>query len=273
MRIGSLLTALAGIAVAGGSAYYARELLDQPVAAAEAENTVMAIVASRDIALGQVIDPQLLTTIRWPRDAVVPGTVSSAKVLLPAAGGQPRRAKRPIAAGELILMSKVSDFGEKVTIVQSLSPDGRAMAINVTAGSAVGGFVTPGDRVDIVLTRNKDNDMQAVTILQNIRIIGVDQTADENKDKPGIARTVTVEVTAEQGQKLALAQTAGQLSLTLRSLEAADQEPLVSARLEDLIVDRAPVAVAPDAEPAPEPVRAPVIRIRRANVLADIATN
>ncbi|WP_233489049.1 Flp pilus assembly protein CpaB [Rhodovulum sp. 12E13] len=93
-----------------------------------------------------------------------------------------------------------------------------------------------------------------MTVLQNIRVIGVDQGADEQADKPGIARTVTVEVTPEQGQKLALAQQAGSLSLTLRSLEGNEDGPLQAVRLSDILLDESPVA-----DDGPRPI----VRVRR----------
>lgn len=259
MRLGSLIMAVFGLAVAGGSAYMARGIVEAQSAAVqrEAPAVVDVIVAGRDIAFGQPIESQMLTTISWPAEAVPNGTFSDYSQLLPAAGNEPRRAKRAIAQGELILTNKISDFGEKVTIVQTLKPNHRAMAIKVDAVTAVGGFVTPGDAVDIVLTQGRDENLRAVTILQNVRIIGVDQAANENSDEPKVARTVTVEVTPEQGQTLALAQQAGRLSLSLRNTTSADapaDKPLESIRLSDVMRDLSPV-------PEDEPKRA--IKVRR----------
>ena len=263
MRIGSLLVTVIGVGLAGGSAYLAKDLLEARSAQAAVdtdEALVSVIVAGRDINFGQSIDAQLLTTIAWPRDAVPAGIFADYRDLLPEPGVQPRRAKRAIAQGELILLSKISDFGEKVTITQTLGPNGRAMAIKVDAETAVGGFVTPGDFVDVVLTQGRDEGLRAVTILQNIRVIGVDQQSDEQIDTPEVARTVTVEVSPEQGQRLALAQKAGTLSLTLRTLEATDDTPLESIRLSDLMRDVSPV-------PEEAPVR--TVKVRRANVVTE----
>ena len=94
-----------------------------------------------------------------------------------------------------------------------------------------------------------------VTVSQ---VIGVDQDSDEQSDMPEVARTVTVEVSPEQGQRLALAQEAGTLSLTLRTLEASEDAPLDSIRLSDLLIERSPV-------PVTEPVK--TIKVRRANVM------
>ncbi len=140
-----------------------------------------------------------------------------------------------------MLKAKLSDFGEKVTLVQKLGPNKRAVAIRVDAVTAVGGFVTPGDRVDLVLTRGAEADLRTVTILQNIKVIGVDQDSAEERDSPTVARTVTVEVTPEESQKIALAQSAGKLSLTLRTLDAVVDEPMAMIRLRDILNEESPV--------------------------------
>ncbi|SMY06130.1 Flp pilus assembly protein CpaB [Flavimaricola marinus] len=261
MRIASLIIALSGVAVAGGSVYVAQDYLQQQSArnSAGADGAlVTVVVAGRDIALGQILESQLLRTIDWPRGSVPEGVFTDLNDLIAAPGGDPRRARRAIAEGELVLMSRVSDFGEKVTIVQSLAAGHRAMAIEVAAETAVGGFVTPGDFVDVVLTHGRNDSLRAVTILQNVRVIGVDQDSDERSDTPGIARTVTLEVDPTEGQRLALAQQAGTLSLSLRAEASELDAPIVAINLADLLQDVSPV---PEAE-----ARAPIV-VRRANVL------
>ena len=243
-----------GLGVAGGAVQIAQTQLRATSTEAAAAKFVHVIVASQDIPFGVVLDNQYITTIQWPIDAVPKGAFIDIDNVLPRQGGESRRAKRGLGQGELLLTSKVSNYGEKVTIVQTLSENNRAMAINVNAQSGVGGFVTPGDHVDIVMTRGGGADISAITVLQNIRVIGVDQMADEQLDQPGIARTVTVEVSAQQGQKLALAQRAGSLSLSLRSLDAEIDQPIAAVHLNDILLDKSPV---PDDTPRP------VIRVRR----------
>jgi pilus assembly protein CpaB len=256
MRLTSLLTALTGLAVAGGSVYLARDFLQNsaPVAEASEATTVPVVVAGADIAFGQPLEAHMLTTIDWPRNAVPTGAFQGFDNLLPADGQESRRAKRAFSKGDVVLSSKVSKFGEKVTITQTLDASRRAIAITVNAQTSVGGFVTPGDSVDIVLTRGSGEDLRAVTILQNVRVIGVDQTADENNDAPSIARTVTVDVSPEEAQRLSLAQSAGRLSLTLRSVEATNDEPLESIRLRDIMQEKSPV---------PQDAPRPTILVRR----------
>ncbi|MDK3072566.1 Flp pilus assembly protein CpaB [Sedimentitalea sp. JM2-8] len=269
MRFSALITALTGLAVAGGSVYVARDYIriDKGPAQATAESeTVGVIVASRDIVFGEAIEPNMLTTIDWPRASLPAGVYTGYKTLLGDGNQPPRRARRAISQGELILHAKVSDFGEKVTIVQTIGAKNRAMAIEVDAETAVGGFVTPGDRVDIVLTQGRSEGLSAITILQNIRVIGVDQEADEQTDQPSVARTVTVEVTPDEGQRLALAQRAGRLSLTLRSIEDTENRSLEMTRLNDLLRE-------PEPEVAEEAPRKSVIRVRRGTDLTETVIN
>lgn len=239
MAVRSLLVALLGVAVAGGSAFATREYFTVQTAKAAGDSKAdltRVVIAATDIAVGHPIQSQTISVIPWPRDALPPGAYEATAGLLPAAGQPPRRATRNFAKGEIILASKLSDYGGKVTLVQKLTPGSRAMAIKVDAATAVGGFVTPGDFVDIVLTQGGGAKLRAATILQGIRILGVDQSSDQSQDKPNVARTVTVEVTPEQGQVLALAKDAGTLSLTLRATGAEPGEAQIAAiRLSDVL--------------------------------------
>lgn len=273
MRASSILVILIGLGVAGGSVYAARDYIETQAVASAADQiaTVAVLVASRDIPLGQPIEPHLVTTQNWPVDAVPAGVYTDTTLLLADSGEEPRRARRAIAQGELFTLARVSDWGEKVTIAQTLGDNARAMAISVDAQSSVGGFVTPGDFVDVVMTQGGGDGLRAVTILQNIRVLGVDQDASEESDSPSVGRTVTVEVTPDQGQRLALAQQAGRLSLSLRDPTAATDTSLEAISLDDLLMAEPPAPVVEVAAEAPAPEPAPVrrrITIRRAGVVS-----
>jgi pilus assembly protein CpaB len=155
MRASSILVILIGLGVAGGSVYAARDYVETQATAATAAQvaTVTVLVASRDIPLGQPIEAQMVTTQTWPVDAVPMGVITDQAMLLPDAGQELRRARRAISQGELFTEARVGAFGEKITIAQTLAPNARAVAISVDAQSSVGGFVTPGDFVDIVMTQ------------------------------------------------------------------------------------------------------------------------
>lgn len=268
MRIRSLFITMLGIAVAAASVYASQGLLKVEPATASAERTtpalVSVVVAGQDIDYGEAIQAQKLTTIQWPAEAVPAGVFTDFSRLVAEDSVEPRRAKRAMVKGELVLASKISDYGEKVTIVQTLKRGNRAMAVSVSAATSVGGFVTPGDYVDIVMTSQDSKGLRAVTILQKIRVIGVDQQADELSEAAQIARTVTVEVTPREGQTLALAQRAGTLSLTLRNVFEGDEDaPLESIRLSDILKDEEifiPEVIEPDKQ---------VVKVRRGSTAVE----
>ncbi|MEQ9038193.1 MAG: Flp pilus assembly protein CpaB [Silicimonas sp.] len=262
MRFRSLFITMVGMVVAAVSIYTSRELLQvQPATASmdpSAPALVSVVVAGQDIPFGTTIEAHKLTTIQWPADAVPPGTYRDYSDLLPQPGTEPRRAKRAMAQGELVMANKISQYGEKVTIVQTLKPGHRAMAISVDATSSVGGFVTPGDMVDILLTTSDTKGLRVNTILQNIRVVAVDQQSDVSQEQAQVGRTATVEVSPEQAQMLAVAQTAGRLSLTLRNIAeegAPEDAPLESIRISDILREKSP-----DDNPGPKQV----VRVRRA---------
>ena len=244
MRIKPIITTVIGIAIAAGSVFLVKDrILITAETKSEVTNAdlVDVYVARSEIAFGQTIEAHLLARQPWPVEALPPGAFTELEMLVPNQKSMLRRAKGRFFTGEVILTSKVSEFGDKVTLVQKLGENTRAMAIKVDAVTAVGGFVTPGDFVDIVMTQGSKQEMRAVTILQNIRVIGVDQQSEELKDQPEIARTITVEVTPEEGQRLALAQKAGTLSLTLRTLDGVEDKPMEMVRLRDLLQQESPV--------------------------------
>lgn len=242
MRLMSILVAFVGIGVAAGSAQLARDLLAPPPAVANVEKAEMVTVVTtaREIERGDILDATMFATQTWPREALPKEAFTELTPLIPTGDGKPRRALRSMVAGEVVLASKVSDFGEKVTIVQSIAAGSRAMAIKVDAVTAVGGLVTPGDFVDILLTRGDDSGLVTDTILRKVKVLAVDQSSDETTEVPDVAATVTVEVTPEEGQVLALAQRAGTMSLALRTPDSKDDAPVDRLRLSDLVPEPPP---------------------------------
>lgn len=266
MRLKAILMVVFGVGVAGGSVFLANGILSSDAAAPASSGPAMVdvVVARGPIGFGQALEPRLLITQSWPANSVPKGSFSSISDVVPEDESDRRRAKAYVFEGEVLLETKVSAPGDKVTIVHKLGQNTRAMAIKVDAVTAVGGFVTPGDFVDIVLTQGARDEMRAVTILQNIRVIGVDQTSEEQNEAPEVARTVTVEVTPEQGQRLALAQQAGLLNLTLRTPEDSQDEPLEIIDLRDLLQEEVAVE---------EQRRAQTITVRRAGAVEIVEIN
>lgn len=231
MRLRAFLTLFLGIIVAGSAVVYTHIAMKSP-ASVQAMRDV--VVAEADIAFGHVIDAEMLSLRSWPANAVPEGVFASIEDILGEDVENPRRAKRTIAAGNLILNDKISDFGERVTITQKIAPDMRAVAIRVNDVTGVAGFVAPSDRIDITLTRSIDQNLTTSTILQDVEVLGIDQASEGAENRPSVVKTVTVQVKPADAQKLALAQQAGTLSLSLRHLDAGDQPLLDTISVGDL---------------------------------------
>jgi pilus assembly protein CpaB len=172
------------------------------------------VVASKALRFGNELGAMSLREIAWPEDAVPAGAF--AKIADLTSGGR-RVVLTAIEANEPILASKITGSGQRATLSATLSDGMKAVTIRVNDVEGVAGFVLPGDRVDVMLTRQQDKAMAASdVVLQNIKVLAVDQVADERADKPSVAKAVTLEVEVSSAQKLALAATVGTLSLALR---------------------------------------------------------
>jgi pilus assembly protein CpaB len=117
----------------------------------------------------------------------------------------------------------------------------KAVTIRVNDVDGVGGFVLPGDRVDVVLTRQVDKTSASnEVVLQNGRVLAVDQSADERADKPAVVKAVTLEVDQVGAQRLSLAATVGSLSLMLRKAGETTADKPRRITLDDLTSEVAP---------------------------------
>lgn len=190
---------------------------------ATAMTTTPVVVAAAPIERGKALEGSQLKVVNYPSDAV-PAGAFRAVTDITGAPADKRVAVRAIAANEPILAEKISGPGGRLILSTTLTEGMRAVSLRSGDVAGVAGFVLPGDRVDILLTRAIGASQVTQVLAENVRILGVDQLADEAADKPQVARTVTVEVTPDQAQKIQLAQTVGAVSLTLRHV--ADQLPL-----------------------------------------------
>jgi pilus assembly protein CpaB len=127
---------------------------------------------------------------------------------------------------EPVVVSKISGPDTKLNLAGALQPGMRAVSFKSSDVAGVGGFALPGDRVDVLLTRQVGTGKDTTSVLQvlaeNVRVMGVDQSSDP--DKPTVSRAVTIEVTPEQAQSISLAQAVGEVSLALR--QSNDATPL-----------------------------------------------
>jgi pilus assembly protein CpaB len=224
-----------------------------------AEGTVKIAVAAVPLEYGTELTPANIRFIDYPAKALPPGSFRTARQLLPA--GKRRIILTPIAPNEPILAAKVTGEGQNASIA-ALLPDGkRAAAVRINDVSGVAGFIKPNDSVDVLITRQMpgNNDVGQVTdvLLQNTRVIALDQNAVNSDGKPDVARTATLEVTPIDAQKLALGQQIGEISLVLRKPGAKEDDPFVqTVSLNDLRYGRYGSTVY--SRPAAAPPRAQV---------------
>jgi pilus assembly protein CpaB len=191
------------------------------------------VVASKPLRFGVELSSMALREISWPEDAVPAGAFAKIGDLI--GGGGKRVVLTAIEANEPILASKVTGPGQRATLSATIADGFRAVTIRVNDVEGVAGFVLPGDRVDVALTRQKDKEATTDVVLQNTKVLAIDQTADERNDKPSVAKAVTLEVDTGSAQKLALAASIGTLSLMLRKAGEVVLDPTRRITLSDLI--------------------------------------
>lgn len=275
MKIIAILVLIFGVALAGGAIYFASIYFDEfearMASQTQGPKTVNIIVAKETLRYGTVLDPKKhLRWAAWPEDSLPEGAFTDATKLLGTEDQEDRTrvVLRQIEPGEPVLVSKISGFGARGRMAMQLAEGKRAFTIRVDAISGVAGFIAPGDRVDVLMTRSVGGNLESTVILQNILVIAVDHETNQQTNAPRNARTATVEVTPEVAQKLALAQQLGRLSLTLRGLDGtADGEAIHQPQTVD-VRDLLGIEDAPKQAPAPSTPKN-TVTVRRGGTIAD----
>jgi pilus assembly protein CpaB len=203
------------------------------------------VVAAQRLSFGIDLGREHLREIPWPAEALPQGSFATINEIL--AGGK-RVVLAPVEANEPVLAIKVTGPGQRATLSAIVGEGMKAVSVRVNDVEGVGGFVLPGDRVDVVLTRQLEKgNATTEVVLQNARVLAVDQSADDRASKASVAKAVTLEVDTVGAQKIWLAASVGSLSLLLRKAGEVNAEPTRRVTLDDL---SKPDAVAPAPAPA-----------------------
>src|SRR5262249_6754174 len=150
------------------------------------------VVASRQLRFGTELSSMMLTEIPWPQDALPPGSFRTIQQLL--SDGK-RVVLSSIEANEPILASKITGHGQRATLSAVVGDGRKAVTIRVNDVDGVAGFVLPGDRVDVMLSRQLEKNSAINDVVpKNARVLAVDQLADDRSEKPSVAKAVTLEV-------------------------------------------------------------------------------
>jgi pilus assembly protein CpaB len=193
-------------------------------------NTI--VVASQPLHFGVELAAPMLREIAWPQDAVPNGAFSKISDVLSAGK---RVVLAPMEPNEPVLALKITGPGQRATLSALVGDGMKAVTVRVSDVEGVGGFVLPGDLVDVVLTRQLDKGVATTeVILQNARVLAVDQSADDRTTKATVAKAVTLEVDMVGAQKVGLASSVGSLSLLLRKAGEVSAERTRKVTLSDL---------------------------------------
>ncbi len=222
MRIVFILVLAVGVGLAGFAVSIAKDRFDQYQAALDEQQgailpTTEIVVVSRQLAYGEQLTRDDVQVIRWPAEFVPFGSFSSIEDLFPEDGEEGvRTVIRTMEQHEPILLTKVTAPGEDAGVASRLAEGMRALSLSVNVNSGVSGFLRPGDRVDVYWTgRGRDGEGVTRLIRANVQIIAIDQIADEQRNSPTIARTITVTARPEDVAALTQAQSTGSLTLAL----------------------------------------------------------
>jgi pilus assembly protein CpaB len=220
MRPNNFVTLFIAIALGGVAAFLARNWLLSHSQASVSSGTI--VVASQAVPFGTTLSDDNLSEISWGSRDLPEGAFKTKQDLLK--DGK-RAALASLAKNEPVLASRVTGPGRSATLSTTIEDGKRAVTVRVDDVRGVAGFIMPNDHVDVVLIRAERSAQQGSysnLLLQNIKVIAVDQVASEQKEKPSVAKAVTLEVTPSQAQKVALATEIGTLSLILRQPNETD---------------------------------------------------
>lgn len=261
----SLTLIAISLALASVAALLAGRWMTSRAAAVDASRpqAVRLVAAAINIPFGTVIEPRHLTTMAVLTSARPKGSYIAANEVI---GKVP---KGDVFTGEILLAERLVQPGEGSTLAAVVSPNMRAVTVRVDDVVGVGGFVLPGNRVDVITAREENGRAQAETLLERVKVLAVDQQASADRSAPVVVRAVTLEVTPEGAEAIARARQQGTIQLALRNptdesvyVHAAPPTPTEIAAVPA-------VAAAPPRVRIPRREPAPVMSVIRGTTLSD----
>ena len=255
MKRQTLIALAAAIMLGLVAVYLANIFLSSSKDREAAGEMTQVAVAAVPLDYGVEVTPDKIRFAAYPKSSLPAGSYQTPAQLF--AKGERRVALMAIGINEPILSSKISGEGKNASIA-ALLPDGmRAASVRINDVSGVAGFVQPNDSVDVLVTRQMtgtgNNQQFTDVLLQDARVIAIDQDSAGADGKPMLAKSATLEVDPIGAQKLALAQEVGSLSLVLRKPGTEQNNPLIeTVSLNDLRYNvyrgyRPPVGASPAA--------------------------
>lgn len=234
--MGGRLSLLIALVVGGIAAFLVREVVQTVALTGGRGGPVGTIVVARAaIPFGAPLTADNLQEVAWQSADPLQGSFATVGDLVK--DGR-RLALLSVQRNEPILASRITAPNGRATLSAQLDEGMRAVTVRVDEVRGVAGFILPGDRVDVILTRNEEGGQDAAAsadvLLQNAKVLAIDQVADERQDKPTVARAVTLELAVQEAQKVVLAQGIGRLSLALRQANGGGEDASARVTASDL---------------------------------------
>ncbi|WP_217474563.1 Flp pilus assembly protein CpaB [Stutzerimonas stutzeri] len=225
-----------------GAVWMANNWLSARLDAGPDDDSRSVVIATTEIPFGHQVDAQSVALVRMPRGTVPDDSFETTDSVVG------KIATFGLLRGDVLRGARLAEHLGGSTLASLIAADKRAVSVRVDDVVGVGGFLLPGNRVDVLATKRKGNgdEAQAATILEDLRVLAVDQTASTDKTQPVVVRAVTLEMASDEAEVLVKAMTEGRLQLALRNpldnskrpAEAAPKPVVAAARP---VVRRAPV--------------------------------
>lgn len=194
-----------------GAAWMANGWIQLRLQPAEASSAATVVVAALEVPFGTKIESAHIRTAEWPVGSIPKGAFNDPAEI------EGRIAKQAFFPGEIILEERIAEHLGGSTLSAIIEPSKRAITVRVNDVIGVAGFLLPGNRIDVLATRKEKKRAHTRTVLEDIKVLAVDQTASPEKDKPVVVRAVTLEMTPEESEILVKSTQEGTLQLTLRN--------------------------------------------------------
>lgn len=239
MRIGGLVALLVSLIISVAATIWLRS--------AQADSSHSSVVVTvENIRSGEKIERKHLRVVPWYNNSVPEGSFSRIEDIPWSENGP--FALSPIRKDNLVIANQLSRPDQKPTLSGLLSPGMVATTIQVNTISGVAGFVLPEERVDVILNRAVSGKRSAEVIIENLRVLAVDNTVDQQSGKAVPAKSVTFEIRREDAQRLTLAASLGDITLALRSSASAAYSQTSRISESDIGASRGDVTLAPDGQ-------------------------
>jgi len=264
----SRLLMIGGLALAVGLlvSYTVYNRLRAFTGAGNNERGVPVVMAADDIQVGTKLEAHDVHVVTLPQSAVPPGAFSGTSQVLG------RGAILPVSKGEFILPSKLAALSAGSGLPSMIPQGMRAVSVRVNDVVSVAGFVQPGSHVDVLATgQGGGNDRQTTTVLENVLVLAVGKSLDRNPLADAqTAPVITLAVSPDDAQKLALVSQEGRIQLSLRNPMDTRKGGIGATRTSSLYLGEKPVAAEPKPKahkvvakgpaPAPAPYQVEMIR-------------